>query len=152
MVRGRAVGARALRLAIAGGVAGAAVPVALGAQGARAELPARAPGGRECAPVAHVLSLAVRRRDGTPVPDAVLTVRDGRDGSVLARRARGSADGLYLVLGGDGEPPTVPAAGLPLRIEVAAGGRVRRVRWTLRPPAQPCGAVQVRGPTAVILP
>lgn len=129
-------------------VAGLAAAASAGAQGARAELPSATEMG-DCNPVARILSLVVRRGDGTPVPDAVLTVRDARNGAVLARRARGSADGVYLVLGGGDESPTVPASGMGLQIEVAYAGRVRRVRWALRPPGGRCGAVQVRGPRVV---
>ena len=127
----------------------ALLPRATRAQGADSS-PSGAP--RSCNPIAHVLTIAVRRRDGTPVPDAELFVSDGRSGKVLARRARGSTAGVYLVLGAE-ETPLVPVnGGVPLRLRVAWGGATRSVRWTLRAPVDACGAVRADGPTLVTLP
>jgi len=119
--------------------------------GSQAEVPpVRGAAPAQCAPVAHVLTLVVRRPDGAPVPDATLTVRDAASGAVLARRARGSDEGVYLVLGDDERPP-LPAAGVPLRLEIAHGAQVQHVEWVLYPATGPCGGMRVRGPGRVTL-
>lgn len=147
MLRAAASAALVAAVARSGGAQGPPGPAA----GSRAEVPpvpGEAPA--DCAPVAHVLTVAVRRPDGAPVTDAALTVRDAESGVVLARRTRGSDLGVYLVLGDD-ERPTVPPGGVTLKLEIARGGQAQHVEWVLYPATGPCGGVRVRGPGRVIL-
>jgi hypothetical protein len=150
------VGQTARRLARAlAALAGAGLALGPGvatAQAVDAPVPASPDGGRDCPPVARVLTITVRRRDGSPIPDAALTVSDARRRTVLARRARGSADGVYLVLTEDEMPAAGRGGTVALRLEVAHRSRRRAVRWVVRPGEGGCAAPRVSGPAVVTLP
>lgn len=110
---------------------------------------ARVPaGGAACNAVARTISLVVRRADGTPVTDAVVTAR-AEDGRVLARLTAATLDdGNYLVFT-DERPPELSGGRGTVRLTVAWRRQTRRVRWTLGPDPSGCRTVLLGGAQVV---
>ena len=119
-----------------------------------AQPPRDAPKGCTCSADLRWVAVRVRRADGTPVPDAVVRVRDARTGRVVHTGNQPVFPGgdEYVVVR-DGEVRPTPDAPLALIVEVRRGKerRTARVRVAAQDPCG-CHVARVGDPTTVVFP